>query len=133
MKTFILLSVFLISNSSFSQNWVYVGSSVSGDKYYLRDSNTNESGYKKVWSKQVSKRMTYKKGNKTYTLINGYCLDLKEYDCTGKQLKLVSFAYYNSKGIVVYSYQFQSYETDWNDVLPDSVGEMLLDKVCELF
>ena len=67
MKTFILLSVFLISNSSFSQNWVYVGSSVSGDKYYLRDSNTNESGYKKVWSKQVSKRMTYKKGNKTYT------------------------------------------------------------------
>lgn len=133
MRTFILLFILLTSKSSFSQNWIYVGSSVSGDKYYLRNSNNNESGFKKVWSKQVSKSMTYKKGNKTYTLINGYCLDLKEYDCSGKQSKFVSYAYYNSKGVAVYSYQFQSFETEWHDVLPDSVGEMLLEKVCELF
>ena len=62
-----------------------------------------------------------------------YSLKLEEYDCFGKQLRLISIAHYNSRVVAVSNVQFQNYETEWSDVLPDSVGEMLLEKVCELF
>jgi hypothetical protein len=77
--------------------------------------------------------MTYIKGNKTYTLIDGYCLQLKEYDCSSRQYKFVSVAYYNSKGVPVSSHNYNDFLTEWEDVVPESVGEMLLDKACELF
>ena len=133
MKTFITIILLLTSKSIFAQDWVYAGESVTGDKYYLRKTANSDYGNKKAWSKRIGKSISYKKGNKTFTLLNGYCLELSEYDCSGRQTKLISFAYYNSKGSVVYSYNFQPFDTDWEDVFPDSMGETLLVKVCELF
>ena len=129
---YFLLSVFF-AQTGYSQDWIYVGKSKAGDTYYLRNSVVSETGYKKVWSKQTAKVMTYTKNGKKYKLINGYCVDLKEYDCDGRQIKLISWAYYNSSGNVVYSVKLEDYLAEWRDVYPDSVGEMLLEKVCELF
>jgi hypothetical protein len=135
MKLRILLAflALFISKTNFGQDWIYAGSSVSGDQYYIRSNNSAENFNKKVWSKQVSKSIKYFKKGKTFFIINGYCLSLNEYDCSGRQTNLVSVAYYNSKGTLVHTVQFKEYQSEWNDVLPDSVGEMILDKVCELF
>ncbi len=133
LRIFFLLLIFFASQSCFSQNWIYVGKSGKGDTWYLRNITTSDYGNKKVWSKRLAKSITYQKRGKFYTMINGYCLELREYDCSGKQSKLLSLAYYNSTGSVVHSFRLQDYETDWDDVLPDSIGETLLNKFCFLF
>jgi hypothetical protein len=133
LKSIFILIFLLFNGIAFSQNWIYVGSATNGNKYYLRSNNTSETGYKKVWSKTVGKSFQYKKNGKTHTLLNGYSIDLHEYDCSGRKVKLLSYVYYNSKGTPVHSVTLQSYETEWWDVIPDSIGEMLLNKVCELF
>jgi hypothetical protein len=133
LRKLCFLVLFLTAaGNTFSQEWTFVGNSTDGDQYYLRGmAGNSDEGTTKRWSKRVSKSMSYTKGGKKYTLVNGYCLSLYDYDCSGRQSKLVSFAYYNSKGSLVYSLQFQEYQTEWYDVLPDSIGEMLLNKVCE--
>jgi hypothetical protein len=132
-KTILSTLLILISTLSFSQNWVYVSTATDGSKYYIRNSSTDEFGNKKVWSKIISKTMTYTKKGKTYSLPNGYVIYLDAYDCDGKKSKLISGVYYNSKGTVAHSFSIEDYEQEWKDVVPDSIGEALLDKVCELF
>jgi hypothetical protein len=133
IKSIIILVFLLFNVKAFSQNWIYVGSATNGNKYYLRSNNTSGTSYKKVWSKTVGKSIQYKKNGKIYTLLDGYSIDLHEYDCSERQIKLLSYVYYSSKGTPVHSVTIQSFDTEWWDVTPDSIGEMLLDKVCELF
>lgn len=123
----------LISSVVYGQDWQYAGSSDSGDKYFLKNSSVTIEGNKKVWSKRIGKTITYTKGGKKYTIVNGHMLALHEYNCEQRQSKLLSAAFYNSKGTLVYSLTIQEYLTEWTDVVPDSIGEMLLEKVCELF
>jgi hypothetical protein len=135
MKTkFILFALFiLISNYTFSQDWQYAGSSQSGNMYYLRDAGTSDIGYRKYWLKTVAKNLSYIKNGKNINLTNGYSMELFEYNCSSKQIKLLSIYHYNSSGKVVYSLTIPFYRTEWTDVLPDSVGEMILDKACVLY
>ncbi len=132
-KILLIITFLTISQISFSQNWIYAGSATNGNKYYVRNTSTNEIGNKKVWSKTIGKSLKYSKKGKIYTLLNGYCIDLHEYDCNGKQMQLLSYVYYSSNGTPVHSATLASYEVEWIDVIPDSIGEMLLEKVCELF
>lgn len=81
----------------------------------------------------MAKKLTYYKNGKANTLLNGFEVDLAEYDCSEKRNRLLSYVFYNSKGSVVSDYEFEDYETKWNTVVPESIGEMLLNKVCELF
>jgi hypothetical protein len=131
-KLFSFLLLFLLTKIGFAQDWIYVGNSTSGISYYIRNSAVTETGYKRVWSKQLAKVLSYQKKGKTHKLTNGYCLELREYDCDSKQIKLISWAYYNARGEVVHSVNLQEYETEWVDVIPDSIGELLLNQVCEL-
>lgn len=131
---FILFVLFVLSSyHSFSQDWQYAGSSQSGNKYYIRNSGTSDGGYKKYWMKTVAKNISYKKNGKNFNLINGSSMELFEYNCYSKQIKLLSIYHYNSSGKVVYSLTIPFYSAEWTDVLPDSVGEMILDRACALF
>ena len=77
--------------------------------------------------------MIYYKNGKNHTLLNGYAVALFEYNCDTKQSNLLSKTYYNSKGTPVNNYKVAYYDEVWTDVIPDSVGEELLNKACELF
>jgi hypothetical protein len=131
---FILFVLFILSSyHSFSQDWQFAGSSQDGEKYYIRNAGTNDVGYKKYWMKTVAKNIIYFKNDKKINLTNGYRMDLYEYNCSSKQNKLLSIYHYNSSNKVVNSLTIPFYRTEWRDVLPDSVGEMILDKACALF
>ena len=123
---------FLIGSSQ-SNEWISIGKFNDTD-YYLRLNKTNYDGTKKVWIKSVSKNLeSVSKTGKKVSLPNGYRLMLQEYNCSDRQTRMLSLTDYNSNGDVFSSHKFESYEIEWVDVLPDSVGEILLNKVCKLF
>lgn len=77
--------------------------------------------------------MQYVKNGKTYDLINGTSLDLYEFDCSLIQMKFLSFVLNNSKKTLVHRKSLNYYLSKFQDVLSDSIGEMFLNKVCEIF
>jgi hypothetical protein len=132
-KIILLLLITFLSKAVFCQSWIYVGKSSDGNPYYMRSTSVESSLTKKVWVKHNKSKLTVKKSGRTLTYINGYDVLLYEFNCEEKQLMLHSVISYSSKGTVVDSYRPQDYEKEWSDVVPESVGEMLLEKACELF
>jgi len=60
-----------------------------------------------------------------------YYTKLMEIDCINRKIKDISVTFYNEKGKVVYSSP-KSEVGDWNAILPDTVGEKLINIVsCE--
>ena len=64
---------------------------------------------------------------------NGYELWLMNFDCSSQRLKFLSTHSYDSKGKAVKQLDEYDGGFDWGDVIPDSVGEFLLKKVCEKY
>jgi hypothetical protein len=118
------------------QDWIYVGSSIENNKFYIKStriySNNSFDKIIKVWSKEVSPKIVYVKNGKKL-IINGFKLSLYEYNCSTRQSKFLKSATYSNKNVLIDSHNVESYNQVWEDVIPDTIGEMLLDKACELF
>lgn len=67
----------------------------------------------------------------TYT--NAKELQLVIADCNDKKIKIITTTVYNAQGTVIDNYTYEEYEQEWIDIVPDSMGESMLDKICELF
>jgi len=130
----ILVSVLLIGHKGIAQDWVYIGSDRKGSKWYIKSSYvTKNYNSIKIWSKQVNKSSTITKNGKKITLNNTYTVDLYEYNCSEQTSKLIGSTTYNSQGRVIKTFKVEEYNQEWDDVVPDSMGELILNKVCELF
>ncbi len=133
---FILLSALFIGHKGLAQDWVYAGSDNEETKYYVKSTYVSKDNYEggiKVWTKKEKKKATVKKNGKTLTYLNAKELQLLVIDCGEKKMKIVSTIVYNSQGKVVDSWTLKDYEQEWDDIVPDSMGEAMLDKTCELF
>lgn len=137
MKTLILLFVTLfLEYNGFAQDWVYIGSDNDENKYYVKSTYVTKDVYEgsiKLWIKKEMKKVTIKKNGKPINYLNAKELQLFEIDCNEKKIKIVSSIVYNSQGKVVDSWTLRDYEQEWNDIVPDSIGEAISDKTCELF
>ncbi len=130
----ILISVLFIGQKSVCQDWVYAGSDAEGTKYYAKSSYVSKDyGKIKIWTKRESKKTTVKKNGKTLTYLNAKELQLIVVDCSEKKIKSITTIVYNAQGKVVDSYTLSDYEQEWIDIVPDSLGEAMLEKICELF
>ena len=127
----IFICVLIFFSGDIYAQWIEAGRSTDNSIYYLRK-HSEKYGSTKVWVKEVSKSLAYytKTGKKAF--INGYSMTLYDTNCDEKQLALVSLTVYNLSGNVVSTTKLEEYEIDWQDVIPDSVGEMILTKACEL-
>ena len=138
MKAIILIiSILLIGQKSIAQDWIYVSTDKEGGKWYVKSTYVLKNGYNnsgsiKIWTKKELKKTTVKKNGKTFTYTNVKELQLIYADCSDRRIKFITTTVYNSQGKVVHSWTNEEYEQEWIDVVPDSVGNAMLDKICEL-
>lgn len=140
MKTLILaLALLFGGHKSFCQDWIYVSSDIKGDKVFVKSTYVSKGGdfgntdVIKVWTRRESKVGSIVKNGKEIKVYNVKIMILREYNCSDKTTKLISQTTYNSKGIVIETFKVPDYEQEWTEVVPESIGEAVLDKVCELF
>ena len=125
----ILLLLFFVSLSSYSQNWIYTSKDKFGNKYYIKNKAVSvNDGVVKIWTKRTTWKVTH--NNKDY--LNCYMVVLYEYDCNNDKIRQLSFTIYNSKGGVIASGGDSDF-AEWDYVVPDSVEESRIKKTCEMF
>ncbi len=89
-----------------------------GEKFYFNSMKpqTCEGGVLGVWIRTAEAKS------------QGYSLDRYELKCAARKLRLASSTDYDKDGRVLHSTSFDS--ASWDDVIPDSVGEAILQTVC---
>ena len=129
----------MIALTSFAQDWVYVGADSDENKWYVKSEyvkkgslDDSENSFR-IWTKKELKKTTIKKNGKTLTYTNVKELQLIVADCEERKIKFVTNTVYDSQGKIIESNTLLDFLQAWVDVVPDSMGEAMLDKICELF
>ena len=132
----LVLVMSISSNSSAQQKyyyppefegWTFVCLGTNGDHWYIKNEPVNkEYGEIKVWFKTLT---VLKINKKIYKHVEGK--ELLVIKCKAKQSKTISTIYYSSTGKILL--QKETSSASFEDVIPNSVGELLLNKACELF
>lgn len=125
MKKLILICGLLTSGFSFGADWVYVGSSKSGDKFYIDfdyydyNKRTNTT---RLWYKiEENNNGVYYTQDKTFA----------EYYCGGVgRFKVLSALYYYPNGDIRKSFE-ANYHTQSEVIFPDTTGEFLYKVACD--
>jgi hypothetical protein len=132
MKYFIFFLFFtIIYISGKSQDWknTYIITPDSCEYFYYTPSlkitsHGNRTNIVRVWAKQCFKN--YVKGNATYE--NGYTKTLWEFDCKRDQYCILQVIRYSETGYVIDSF---TYNEEWDDAVPESIGELLNQYFCK--
>jgi len=136
-----LVIYFLFANQAWAADWIYFNKAAVGDYYYDKSSikKVNQNIIQ-VWNKVI---LSKEAKTKYFSALQGihrapqnpsilnYYKKLMEIDCVNRKIKDTSVTFYDEKGKVVYSSP-KSESGEWNDILPDTVGEKLINIVsCE--
>lgn len=138
MKQIILLSFisfFLNISKIYSQeNWIEIGKSKISDEIFYINSTyvSNDNNVVKVWIKTTTIK-TVKTKSKSTKKIKTDKKFLYEFDCQNNKLRILYAVFYNSSGNVIDTYNPEEYSIEWEISIPDSLGEFLLNKSCELY
>ena len=136
-----LVFFFLFSNQAWAANWIYFDKAAVGDVYYGKNSIKKvDKSIILVWNKVV---LSKEAKTKYFSILKGmhkepqnpsmlsYYKKLVEIDCVNRKIKDTSVTFYDEKGKVIYALP-KSESGEWNDILPDTVGEKLINIVsCE--
>lgn len=134
MKKNYILALFIIINLFTNTNaahWVKINEVEMGlleidiDSLQYIDIE-NPSRIFKGWSKLTLYKDLPEDGLKT----GDNAKSLQYYDCLNKQIKYVSYISYNEKGVVE---SIQHKNPEFQDVIPESVGETILNSVCKIW
>jgi hypothetical protein len=136
-----LVFFFLFLNQAWAANWIYIDKAAVGDVYYGKNSIKKvDKSIILVWNKVV---LSKEAKTKYFSILKGihkepqnlsmlsYYKKLIEIDCVNRKIKDNVITFYDEKGKVVYASP-KSESGEWNDILPDTVGEKLFKIVsCE--
>ena len=142
VQSVICLVIFsLFANQALAANWIYFDKAAVGDVYY--DKNSIKKEDKNIISVRNKDILSEKAKTKYYSILKGinkapknpsilsYYTKLMHIDCVHRKIKDISVTFYNEKDKVVYSSP-KGETGEWNDILPDTVGEKLIHIVsCE--
>jgi len=136
-----LVIFFLFANQAWAADWIYYDTAAVGDMYYDKSSIKKVSeSIISVWNKDI---LSEEAKTKYFSILKGihkapknpsmlsYYTKLMEIDCINKKIKDISVIFYDEKDKVVYSSP-KSESSEWNAILPNTVGEKLINIVsCE--
>ena len=131
MKALFITFFIIIPLSLFSQDWKVI-SVGDNSNYYIRKHSENP-GETKVWIKEEGPKIEYTNSAGKKILIRGKHIVLWDINCSDKQIGLVSTTIYNSTGTVLSNTVIPSYSIQYQDVIPESKGELWLNEACNLF
>ncbi|HEV7744421.1 MAG TPA: surface-adhesin E family protein [Pyrinomonadaceae bacterium] len=101
------------------QEWRKAGETEDANLYYNTLKSVCDKGILKVWFKSVEKDT-----DKPLS----YTMRRYEVNCRSNQLRLTSMVQYRKNGAVLDSIDLKG--PDWNDPVPDSMGESIVEAVC---
>jgi hypothetical protein len=131
----------LFFNQAWAANWIYIDKAAVGDVYYSKNSIKKvDKSIILVWNKVI---LSKEAKTKYFSILKGihkepqnpsmlsYYKKLIEIDCVNRKIKDNVITFYDEKGKVVYASP-KSESGEWNDILPNTVGEKLIKIVsCE--
>lgn len=140
-NTFLTITFLLLSLNAFSQNWIEATKDKFGNKFYIKSSIVSKGGdfgndesVIKIWTKQTVKKISDQRSkSKGKVYLNAYMIELMEFDCNNSKSRILSRTVYSSTGTVIGENTIDSNFSEWDYIIPDSIGETLLGKVCELY
>lgn len=101
--------------------WRHAGESEAQSFFYNTRKTVCEKGILKVWIKTVQK-------DETTSL--AYSMDRVDLNCRSNQQRLMSTIKYKKGGAVIDS--FTSAAPKWEDLVPDSIGELIQRTICHI-
>lgn len=137
-KSLLIAFAIILSSQCFAQNeekpkpdWIFLGrNSYDKTEYYLKGNYTSNDGSGiKIWVKSVhpSKKV------KGITYKNVHVLNLYTIDCKDQEMSNDQQIIYSSSNRVLENTETYLLEFSRKTVIPGTVGEMILNKTCELF
>jgi tetratricopeptide (TPR) repeat protein/ketosteroid isomerase-like protein len=133
-----LVIFFLFADQSWAADWIYYDTADFGDTYYDKSSIKKED--KNIISVLIKNILSEEAKTKYFSILKGinkapdnpsvlsYYTKLTEIDRLNKKNRDISVIFYDETNKVVYSSP-KSETGDWNDILPNTVGEKLINMV----
>lgn len=117
----------------FDPRWVFLSFDSSGSAYFYDSKSLFTSdNIVKVWAKIIySEREKQQDFGRKYENLD-YTLNLLKIDCTKKNFQVLSTIHYASDGSIIDSYDLPEILAEWGPIAPDSIGEVLFKKVCQV-
>jgi len=130
MKKLLFILLFIPLFSYAQTEWEYVGNDRDNSEYYVKDyKKRNHTDYIETWLKIVRTDKIVKTKKGTIKKSGIVSLEKYRFKCEEKTMALESYADYRN-GILIKSGNGFGIE---NDIVPDSIGESLLDYLCSKF
>ena len=127
MKNISLIILLFTFSFCYSQDWKLIGE-VSNDTYYYKP-NTRDT----AWIKVVSEKTEYEsKESQKLITVDGYKLILQKFNCRNKKLGTIEMYVYSEDGKLLDSYKEEEIFVQMDYVIPDTLGEDLLQTFCKL-
>jgi len=137
---FIVLFIF-VGNVYSSSDWVEYKTDKDGDVYFYKKVNVEKKDGNhliQVWDKIVFSdegrekyiQILKKIGSSTEGRDKlSYSMTLKEIDCKKERSRDLSISQYDMDGHKIYQGNFD--KPEWNYIVPDSIGESFMKKICK--
>lgn len=134
MRILILL-FFFATIQSYSQNWIEVTKDKFGNQFFINQRVvSNDGNVTRIWTKKIWKKLTDERGVKLKVYYNVVIKELVDFDCYSGAYKLISSTTYDSaEKRVIFNDDIIFYLQEWEYVVPETVGENVLNTVCEKF
>lgn len=84
---------------------------------------------RKIWTKLIGYDIETPDNN---LIEEGYVQFLNEYNCNENTMIFYQSIYYDSEGKVIERYSVNFFEREVDEIVPDSVGDLLMQAACAL-
>ena len=133
MKIIITITAILFYNILYSQttdaHWIYVGKTDKGITCYIRSEvkYRSENNDIVIWTKYIHKKIKYL--GKIY--YNATQTSLERFNCGYNESNVFEYVLYDSNGDIIDS--FDDPNAQYKDIIPETFGELMIKKVCEIY